>query len=299
MRVTLVQEQTAAIFVGFLCALALYPADRDNFYLENIEGVVKSGTFILTGFLTAFPFELMSAFGFVVVGDFLIGMKMDWKLYPVYSLTCGVWLTLGKAQEWSFAHSLIMSGLPYCLQISYSVYILWYQTPQRTMLRQSFTISIKNISMPAYYSRYRISQELKNITFTCLADEKIILPDGSTRCIYETGADVRSGFNLIEDLSYKPLIMICCLAVAYRCLTWLILFLKLKVRWWSWSLKNRVIFRLTLRRRRNRPIETHRSPGPPMRCHLEHTVSVPTCHPYKKHENFLLGFSFGSCFSCP
>lgn len=217
-RIGFVQQIGSFYFVGMLQNVAVYPAERDVFYREDVDGVYSVESFLATYTLLEVPFEIISCLVYGVLGDLAVGFPRTAEMYFVCVFCCFGIVSCGESLG-------IMFNTLFSDHTGFAV------TAVSILLSVGNTMAgIMSINMPALFNafnylspiRYAVRAlgpvSLRSQTFTCGPEHQ--LPDGS--CVLSTGEQVLDLYNLNVNAAVN-IAALAGVIVAYRMVAYLLL----------------------------------------------------------------------------
>ncbi len=95
-RIGNLYELTALCFIGMLSCIAIFPAERNVFYREYVDGGYPAIGFFLTYFILAIPFLLVSAVLIALLVTYAIGLQPTGDALVVFSYVVFCFILVGE-----------------------------------------------------------------------------------------------------------------------------------------------------------------------------------------------------------
>jgi hypothetical protein len=95
-RIGLMNEVISAVFIGMLSCIAIFPAERNVFYREHMEGLYGPLPFILAYVAVAIPFSLVSSAMFCFIVVYATGLSQTFEVYALFTYCCFWLIMLGE-----------------------------------------------------------------------------------------------------------------------------------------------------------------------------------------------------------
>lgn len=95
--VGIVQQFSAMYFVGMLCNIATYPAQRDIFYREHDDGVYGVFSFLFAYAVFEIPFEIINSLIFSCIMVMVTGINRTVGMYFASAIFCFVIVNCGES----------------------------------------------------------------------------------------------------------------------------------------------------------------------------------------------------------
>ncbi|KIV99856.1 uncharacterized protein PV09_08524 [Verruconis gallopava] len=214
-HVGFVQNISAFYFIGVLQNLAVYPAERDVFYLENDDGLYGVEAFILCYTLLEIPYDVSSCLLAGVFCVFAVGLSNSATVYFVYAFSCFSIVCSGESLGLIFntlfaRHPGLAINIPTVL-----VALAQVLAGSMSVDMPGFLKKMNLLSPCRYAIRAVAHYAILPKTFTCNNEQR--LPDGE--CAISTGQQVLDLYDLNGPAAVN-VALLAVLVVAYRVVAW-------------------------------------------------------------------------------
>ncbi|KAG0682730.1 hypothetical protein C6P41_003495 [Kluyveromyces marxianus] len=217
-RLGLTQQFTSLYFCGMLVNLAVYPAERDNFYQEYHDNVYGIGPFLSAYMTLEFPMAIASALIFSALTVMGTGLPRTAEMLFISMYCSFVVTTCGEA--WGIVVNTLFDRPGFVVNVvSIILSISSIMSGILSLQMPKFWKGL-NYTSPVHYTsmiliNYAFPDHLK---FNCRDGGRN--PDGS--CIFSNGKDVIENFGLHVNTSVYMGALIC-VWVIYRAIPYFVL----------------------------------------------------------------------------
>lgn len=221
-RFGVVQQMVSLYFSGMLNNMAGYPKERDYFYEEYSDDVVRVPSFFMAYLLIELPFEIFPCFIFAVLMVFVVGMQYEVGLFFCIFYTVTIVVNAGESLGISFNTIIGHPGFSLTI-ISIFCSIAVCMSGLMAMNLGSFLRAMNYLS-PPHYCVMMVANLIftKSLKFHCLPDQM----SSNGVCQFSTGLDVLKQYNLKVNMTLYW-ILISVMAVIHRAISFLFLELRL------------------------------------------------------------------------
>ncbi|KAK7208609.1 ABC efflux transporter [Myxozyma melibiosi] len=210
-RVGVVQQFSAMYFVGMLCNIATYPAQRDLFYREHDDGVYGVLCFLVAYALFEVPFEIVNSLIFSCLMVLVTGINRTVGMYFSSAIFCFVIVNCGESIGIAFSTVFHHPGFAVnMISVALSVGTLMSGLMSYNMM--GFLKGFSYINPLMYGSKALFNYAFAGRTFTCSDALKV---DGV--CPLATGDQVIDAYHMRINKGFY-LGMLIVTAVYYRVL---------------------------------------------------------------------------------
>ncbi|KAL2753166.1 hypothetical protein ACRALDRAFT_1052184 [Sodiomyces alcalophilus JCM 7366] len=219
-RMGFVQQVGSFYFVGMLQNVAIYPAERDVFYLEDDDGVYSVEAFLASYTLLEIPFEIISCLLFGVLAVLAVGFPRTAEMYFVSVFCCFAIVSCGESVGIMF--NTLFGHTGFAVNLT-SIFLSLAQTMAGILSidMPEFLQALNYLSPIRYAARALAPFSLDGVTFSCTATQR--LPTGE--CPIQTGQDVLDLYQLNTNARANVGALAGCI-VAYRVTAWILLRLR-------------------------------------------------------------------------
>ncbi|CDO92856.1 unnamed protein product [Kluyveromyces dobzhanskii CBS 2104] len=223
-RLGLTQQYTSLYFCGMLLNLAVYPAERDNFYQEFNDNIYGVGPFLCAYMTLEFPMAVVSAIIFSVLTVMGIGLPRTAEMLFVSMYCAFVITTCGEA--WGIVVNTLFSRPGFVVSvISIVLSVSSIMSGILSLQMPKFWKGLNYVSPVHYTSMILINYSFpEDLQFTCNDGGRA--SDGS--CMFKNGRDVLENYGLDVDTSVYLGVLVA-VWVVYRIIPYLILKAKLEL----------------------------------------------------------------------
>ncbi|ODV84941.1 hypothetical protein CANARDRAFT_176364 [[Candida] arabinofermentans NRRL YB-2248] len=221
-RLGVIQQIVSLYFTGILNNMAGYPLERDYFYDEFVDGVVKTESFFVSYLLIEIPFEIVSCLVFAVLMMFVVGFQYNAGLF--FALAYCSWLVVNAGESLGLSFNTVLTHPGFALTVISIFCSCGVVMSGLLAMTLGKFLKAVNYTSPAHYCVMIVAKLVftKDLKFYCKGDES--LSDGS--CLFENGEDVMQTYGLQIDLKLY-LVLIAVVTVLHRVIAYW--FLKLKM----------------------------------------------------------------------
>ncbi|KAI5793725.1 P-loop containing nucleoside triphosphate hydrolase protein [Peziza echinospora] len=217
-RLGVIQQFTSLYFVGMLQNVAVYPAERDTFYKEHLDGTYSSTAFFVMYLSLEVPFEVVTSLVFAVLAVFAIGLPSSATVFFVVAFNAFAVVFAGESVGIIF--NTLFSHTGFAINIT-STFLSIATTMAGTMSIDMPEVlkALNYLSPLRYVLRNLAPYTLEGVAFGC--GERQRLPGG--RCVIADGAEALRLYGLDRDEGGVMVGGVVVAVVAYRVLAYLVL----------------------------------------------------------------------------
>ncbi|EXJ95582.1 hypothetical protein A1O1_00704 [Capronia coronata CBS 617.96] len=224
-RVGYIQAMSSMFFVGMLNSIAMYPGERDLYYHEERDGTYTLAAFFVYYLALEVPAEVVASMLFSVLTVFAVGLPRTAGQYflMAYSAFCVV--ECGESFGILFLTMFSHTGLAVSV-MSVVLSIAIHLGGVLSIGIDRFLSAVNHISPVKWQVGALLSYSLRDIRFTCTADQR--LADGT--CPVQTGEQVLELYRLnVDTVAYA--LALGGVTIGYR----LLAYLGLEIRGADWK----------------------------------------------------------------
>ena len=190
-RIGILYEVTPLTFIGMLNNIAIFPLERNVFYREYEDGGYSAFTFLLTYFLLAVPFLVLSSFIISVLLMYAAGLKRSLQGLLSLAYVAGSYMLVGEFIGVAFCSAFYHIG--FSVNIMSAVISVFTLFCGYISINMSVVISSINYISPVKWgSRLLAKMVFNGETFTCTDEEKNTAGD----CPLSTGDEVLALYGM-------------------------------------------------------------------------------------------------------
>ncbi|CAH01249.1 uncharacterized protein KLLA0_C04477g [Kluyveromyces lactis] len=217
-RLGLTQQYTSLYFCGMLLNLAVYPAERDNFYQEFHDNIYGIGPFLCAYMTLEFPMAVLSAILFSVLTVMGIGLPRTAQMLFISMYCSFIITTCGEA--WGIVVNTLFNRPGFVVNVvSIILSISSIMSGILSLNMPKFWKGLNYVSPVHYTSMILINYSFPDqMKFTCNDGGRN--SDGS--CLFNNGRDVIDNYGLHVNTSVY-LGVLAAVWVVYRIIPYLIL----------------------------------------------------------------------------
>jgi ABC-type multidrug transport system permease subunit len=203
--------------------LAIYPYERDIFYLEEAEFCYSAETFLAQYTLLEIPFEIFTSIIFGVLAAYGCGLKRTPQMFSICAFDSFCILNCGESIGIIFA--TIFSHTAFAVHV---VSVLLSASAVLSGIMSlnvnSFLSALNYLSPVKYLVANLAPYSMRNQVFTCTSSQT--LPNG--QCSIENGTQVLQLYNLDQGAAMNLMALGIC-TIVYRLVAYI--FLRFRLRY--------------------------------------------------------------------
>ncbi|ODV60927.1 ATP-dependent ABC transporter [Ascoidea rubescens DSM 1968] len=217
-RLGLIQNAINLYYYGFLNNIAVYPIERDYYYVESKDNLYRMECFLVAYLINEIPFEIITSLLFSALYVFGVGLPRNAEMFLV--MFYGGFVTLNAGESIGIMFNTIFSNFGIAMNGLSTLFTIAIFMGGTMSMQMPMFFQVWNYLNPLKYVVKAVSNmAFRNQEFECVG--------GIDECSLNSGEAVLEYYRMKSPVAIN-LIALLIILISYRTLAYLFLHIKMK-----------------------------------------------------------------------